>query len=67
MGRKRGRMSETDAPEDEGQDETLVETLQLERLELNLFRGTTPDMQPSKGWQRLGASARATGSPTLAR
>src|SRR5204863_10009437 len=36
------------APEDEGQDETLVETLQLERLELNLFRGTTPDMQPGR-------------------
>jgi len=28
--------------------ETLVETLQLERLEVNLFRGTTPDDQPGR-------------------
>ncbi|HSV01663.1 MAG TPA: acyl-CoA thioesterase II [Phenylobacterium sp.] len=29
-------------------DETLVETLQLERLEVNLFRGTTPDNRPGR-------------------
>ena len=28
--------------------ETLAETLQLERLEVNLFRGTTPDDQPGR-------------------
>ena len=28
--------------------ETLVETLQLERLEVNLFRGTTPDNRPGR-------------------
>jgi acyl-CoA thioesterase-2 len=28
--------------------ETLVETLQLERLEVNLFRGTTPDDRPGR-------------------
>jgi acyl-CoA thioesterase-2 len=36
-------MSETDA-----QDETLVETLQLERIEMNLFRGTSPDNAPGR-------------------
>ena len=36
-------MSETDA-----QDETLVETLQLERIEENLFRGTSPDTAPGR-------------------
>jgi len=36
-------MSETDA-----QDETLVETLQLERIEENLFRGTSPDTSPGR-------------------
>jgi len=46
-------MSETDprddqAPEDQAQDETLVETLQLERIEENLFRGTSPDTQPGR-------------------
>jgi acyl-CoA thioesterase-2 len=41
-------MSETDAPEIEGQDETLVETLQLERIEENLFRGTSPDNRPGR-------------------
>jgi len=33
------------APEEQAQDETLVETLQLERIEENLFRGTSPDNQ----------------------
>ena len=28
--------------------ETLIETLQLERLEVNLFRGTTPDDRPGR-------------------
>ncbi|TAJ69236.1 MAG: acyl-CoA thioesterase II [Phenylobacterium sp.] len=41
-------MSETDAPHSEGQDETLVETLQLERIEMNLFRGTSPDNSPGR-------------------
>lgn len=36
-------MSETDA-----QDETLVDTLQLERIEENLFRGTSPDTSPGR-------------------
>jgi acyl-CoA thioesterase-2 len=36
-------MSEADA-----QDETLVETLQLERIEENLYRGTSPDTQPGR-------------------
>jgi acyl-CoA thioesterase-2 len=36
-------MSEADA-----QDETLVETLQLERIEENLFRGTSPDTAPGR-------------------
>lgn len=36
-------MSEADA-----QDETLVETLQLERIEENLFRGTSPDTSPGR-------------------
>src|SRR6478735_10888355 len=40
-------MSAAIPPEDE-QDETLVETLQLERIEENLFRGTTPDNQPGR-------------------
>src|SRR3954471_3010963 len=43
LGRNRRRMSEN-----EGQDETLVETLQLERVEMNLFRGTTPDNAPGR-------------------
>jgi acyl-CoA thioesterase-2 len=34
--------------EDDAQDETLVETLQLERIEVNLFRGTSPDTQPGR-------------------
>ncbi|WP_296596522.1 acyl-CoA thioesterase II [Phenylobacterium sp.] len=37
-----------EGPETEGQDETLVETLQLERIEENLFRGTTPDNSPGR-------------------
>ncbi|HEY8615260.1 acyl-CoA thioesterase II [Phenylobacterium sp.] len=41
-------MSETEAPETHAQDETLVETLQLERIEENLFRGTSPDTQPGR-------------------
>jgi acyl-CoA thioesterase-2 len=41
-------MSETEAPEVQAQDETLVETLQLERIEENLFRGTSPDTQPGR-------------------
>src|SRR5215218_6291114 len=36
-------MSEADAP-----GETLVETLQLERIETNLFRGTSPDRSPGR-------------------
>src|SRR6478735_6667590 len=40
-------MSAAIPPEDE-QDETLVETLQLERIEENLFRGTTPDNSPGR-------------------
>ena len=38
--------------------ETLVETLQLERLEVNLFRGTTPEDQPGRifGGQVIGQS-----------
>lgn len=39
---------ETVAPETEAQDETLVETLQLERIEENLYRGTSPDTQPGR-------------------
>ena len=31
-----------------GQDETLVETLQLERIEETLFRGTPPDSRPGR-------------------
>jgi acyl-CoA thioesterase II len=34
--------------EDDAQDETLLETLQLERIELNLFRGTSPDVRPGR-------------------
>jgi acyl-CoA thioesterase II len=41
-------MSQTDDRETEGQDETLVETLQLERIEENLFRGTSPDTSPGR-------------------
>jgi len=41
-------MSETPTPEQEAQDETLVETLQLERIEENLFRGTSPDNAPGR-------------------
>ncbi|MBI1200606.1 MAG: acyl-CoA thioesterase II [Phenylobacterium sp.] len=42
-------MTETPpVPETEAQDETLVETLQLERIEENLFRGTSPDTQPGR-------------------
>jgi acyl-CoA thioesterase-2 len=41
-------MTERDAPEDQAQDETLLETLQLERIETNLFRGTSPDMRPGR-------------------
>jgi acyl-CoA thioesterase-2 len=37
-----------DETPDENPDETLVETLQLERLEVNLFRGTTPDNRPGR-------------------
>jgi acyl-CoA thioesterase-2 len=36
------------APDTEGQDETLVETLQLERIEENLFRGRSPDTRPGR-------------------
>jgi acyl-CoA thioesterase-2 len=38
--------------------ETLVETLQLEQLEVNLFRGTTPEDQPGRifGGQVIGQS-----------
>src|SRR3954447_2630051 len=36
-------MSEADA-----QDETLTETLQLERIEENLFRGRSPDARPGR-------------------
>jgi acyl-CoA thioesterase-2 len=39
---------ENEAPEDQAQDETLVETLQLERIEENLFRGTSPDNRPGR-------------------
>ncbi|MBS0332276.1 MAG: acyl-CoA thioesterase II [Proteobacteria bacterium] len=39
-------MSET--PDNQGQDETLTETLQLERIEENLFRGVTPDGRPGR-------------------
>ena len=44
-------------PEDE-QDETLVETLQLERIEENLFRGTSPANRPGRifGGQVIGQS-----------
>ena len=56
-------MSETakppaEVPETEGQDDTLVETLQLERIEENLFRGTTPDNSPGRifGGQVIGQS-----------
>jgi len=41
-------MSENLPPETEAQDETLVETLQLERIEENLFRGTSPDNAPGR-------------------
>ncbi|PZQ62254.1 MAG: acyl-CoA thioesterase II [Phenylobacterium zucineum] len=41
-------MSEIQTPETEAQDETLVETLQLERIEENLFRGTSPDNSPGR-------------------
>jgi acyl-CoA thioesterase-2 len=41
-------MSQAEVPEDEGQDETLVETLQLERIEENLFRGASPDGRPGR-------------------
>ncbi|WP_293901836.1 acyl-CoA thioesterase II [Phenylobacterium sp.] len=41
-------LPETEGPETEGQDETLVETLQLERIEENLFRGTSPDNRPGR-------------------
>jgi acyl-CoA thioesterase-2 len=41
-------MSEIQVPETEAQDETLVETLQLERIEENLFRGTSPDNSPGR-------------------
>src|SRR5215475_10780973 len=41
-------MSEAEVPEIQGQDETLVETLQLERIEENLFRGTSPDGRPGR-------------------
>jgi acyl-CoA thioesterase II len=34
--------------EDDAQDDTLLETLQLERIELNLFRGTSPDTRPGR-------------------
>jgi acyl-CoA thioesterase II len=37
-----------ESPETQGQDETLVETLQLERIEENLFRGVTPDARPGR-------------------
>ncbi len=52
------KASEDPAPEDQGQDETLVETLQLERIEENLFRGTSPDTQPGRifGGQVIGQS-----------
>jgi acyl-CoA thioesterase-2 len=39
---------EREGPDTEGQDETLVETLQLERIEENLFRGTSPDNRPGR-------------------
>src|SRR5438128_11223873 len=44
--------------EDDAQDETLVETLQLERIEENLFRGTSPDTQGGRifGGQVIGQS-----------
>src|ERR1700761_7979027 len=38
----------SEIPETQGQDETLTETLQLERIEENLFRGTTPDSRPGR-------------------
>src|SRR5689334_25006240 len=38
----------SDAPDDDIQAETLVETLQLERIEENLFRGTSPDGRPGR-------------------
>jgi len=41
-------MSTPEDPPSEGQDETLVETLQLERIEENLFRGTSADPRPSR-------------------
>lgn len=51
-------MSETPTPEEAAQDETLVETLQLERIEENLFRGTSPDNAPGRifGGQVIGQS-----------
>src|SRR3954464_5322427 len=39
---------QTESPDTEGQDETLVETLQLERIEENLFRGRSPDNRPGR-------------------
>ena len=44
--------------EDDAQDETLTETLQLERIEENLFRGTSPDNAPGRifGGQVIGQS-----------
>ncbi|MBX3485897.1 acyl-CoA thioesterase II [Phenylobacterium sp.] len=42
-------MSETPPlPDEAAQDETLIETLQLERIEENLFRGTSPDNRPGR-------------------
>src|ERR1700753_4350383 len=42
-------MSETpETSETQGQDDPLVETLQLERIEENLFRGRTPDDRPGR-------------------
>ncbi|MBL8556937.1 MAG: acyl-CoA thioesterase II [Phenylobacterium sp.] len=42
-------MSETPPlPDEVAQDETLTETLQLERIEENLFRGTSPDNRPGR-------------------
>jgi acyl-CoA thioesterase-2 len=39
---------QAESPDTEGQDETLVETLQLERIEENLFRGRSPDTRPGR-------------------
>ena len=48
----------SEEPEGQAQDETLVETLQLERIEVNLFRGTSPDTRPGRifGGQVIGQS-----------